>query len=66
MDGQVIKRNFLTGKNIEATINYLIKNTVMVNLGTDILASHEDESATDPISEYRANNRIRAGVSYVF
>jgi hypothetical protein len=53
--------------SIQSTdFNYLIKNTVMVNLGTDILASHEDESATDPISEYRANNRIRAGVSYVF
>jgi hypothetical protein len=31
MDGQVIKRNFLTGKNIEATINYLIKNNIDIN-----------------------------------
>jgi hypothetical protein len=53
--------------SIQSTdFDYLIKKTFLVNLGTDILASHEDSSATDPISEYRANNRVRAGVSYVF
>jgi hypothetical protein len=53
--------------SIQSTdFNYLVKKTFLVNLGTDILSSHEDPSATDPISEYRANNRIRAGVSYVF
>jgi hypothetical protein len=58
---------FSTTGSIQSTdFDYLIKKTFLVNLGTDILSSHEDTSATDPISEYRANNRIRAGVSYVF
>jgi hypothetical protein len=55
-----------TGSIQSTDFDYLIKKTFLVNLGTDILSSHEDTSATDPISEYRANNRIRAGVSYVF
>jgi hypothetical protein len=45
---------------------YTFDRAIVVNLGTDILNSGEDPSAPDPISQYRANNRVRLGVSYVF
>jgi hypothetical protein len=45
---------------------YFPERVLMVNLGADFLNSNEDASATDPISEYRADDRVRFGVSYVF
>jgi hypothetical protein len=53
--------------NIQSTdFDYQIQRSLLVNFGTDILTSHEDQSATDPISEYRADNRVRLGMSYGF
>jgi hypothetical protein len=46
--------------------NYQLTKAFLVSVGTDVLSSQEPETATDPISEYRANNRVRFGVSYVF
>jgi hypothetical protein len=45
---------------------YNFSRGFIVNLGADILSSSEDSSAPDPISEYRADDRVRLGVSYVF
>lgn len=45
---------------------YALNRTFLVNLGGDFLNSDEDPSAGDPISQYRANDRVRLGVSYVF
>jgi hypothetical protein len=53
--------------NIQSTdFDYRIRKSIVVSVGTDILTSHEDQSATDDISRYRANDRVRFGVSYVF
>jgi hypothetical protein len=45
---------------------YNFSRGFIVNVGADILSSAEDTSAPDPISEYRADDRVRLGVSYVF
>jgi hypothetical protein len=47
-------------------IYYFPQRSLMINVGGDFLNSNEDSSATDPISEYRADDRVRFGVSYVF
>jgi hypothetical protein len=53
--------------NIQSTdFDYLVQRSILVNIGADILTSNESDTATYPISEYRANNRIRFGVTYVF
>ena len=53
--------------NIQSTdVDYQVQRSLLLNFGTDILTSHEDNSATDPIAEFRANDRVRLGMSYVF
>jgi hypothetical protein len=53
--------------NIQSTdFDYQMQRSLLLNLGADILTSHEDDSATDPISEFRGDDCIRMGMSYVF
>ena len=55
-----------SGKIQSMDLYYFPQRSFMVNVGADFLNSSEAQDATDPISEYRADDRVRFGVSYVF
>jgi hypothetical protein len=53
------------GNILQSDLNFVPLTRLTVNLGMDVLGS-ESRSPVDFISRYQRNDRIRAGVTYVF